>query len=51
MNKKEMLLNAIDSHIKLLHRDIDGYRAQRNFEAIRDIYEEIRRYKNLKNEL
>ena len=48
MDKRAMLLNAISSHIHLLYGQIDGYRRQRNTKAIKDCYNEIHKYEELK---
>ena len=48
MDKREMIINAISSHIHLLYGEIDGYRKQNNVDAIRDCYCEIHKYEELK---
>lgn len=46
-----MLKNAISTHVSQLLRDVDGYKKQRNTEAIQDINQEVRKYNELKEKL
>lgn len=49
--EKARLHTAIDSHIGLLYAQIEGYRSNGNAEAIMDCYNEIRKYRALKNKI
>ena len=48
MNKKEMIINAIDTHIKVLYQSAETYKSNGNTEAQLDCFNEIRKYKELK---
>ena len=50
MNKQEMIVNAIETHISALYRDVENYTRSGNKEAIIDCYNEIRKYNELKKE-
>lgn len=43
-----MVKRAIDTHISMLYRQVEAYKKQENFEAIKDCLEEIRKFTNLK---
>ena len=48
MNKKEMILNAIDTHINMLHRSAEAYKRNGNTDALKDCLNEVRKYSELK---
>ena len=44
----DMIRRAIESHVSQLYRQIDGYRDQKNPEAVRACLDEIRKFEDLK---
>ena len=47
----DMLKRAIDTHIRLLYRDMDVYAKNGNQEAAKDCLAEIKKYRSLKQKL
>ena len=51
MDKKEMILDAIGTHIHMLYRSAEAYKRNGNIEAMKDCLNEVRKYNELKKSL
>lgn len=49
--EKEMILNAINTHIDMLYRSAEDYKRNGNTDALKDCLNEVRKYNELKKSI
>ena len=49
--EKEMIINAIATHIHMLYREVEAYKHNGNIEAMKDCLNEVRMYNELKKSI